>query len=69
MVVSVNLVTFFKALGCVLIKLIRSVVVSYIIWMIWRMRNYAKFQKDILLQSTINTIKGYVRLTDLVGLR
>jgi len=38
-----DLLSFIKSDGSPLVKLIKFVVITFSIWMIWRMRNYARF--------------------------
>ena len=37
--------------------------ITYSIWMIWRMRNHARFQENISICSAIQTVKGFIRVT------
>jgi len=59
-----DLISFIKSDGSPLIKLIKFNVIVFSIWMIWRMRNYARFQDKIDVSMTIFVIKD---LTCLVG--
>jgi len=36
---------------------------TYSLWMIWKVRNYARFQQCISLDTVIHTIKGNIRLS------
>jgi len=58
------LLSFIKSDDSPLVKLIKLVVITFSIWMIWRMRNYARFQDKIEVSRTISVIKD---LTCLVG--
>jgi len=58
------LLSFIKSDGSLLVKLIKLIVISFSIWMIWRMRNYARFQVNIDFSRAIYTIKDF---TCLVG--
>jgi len=42
--------------------LIKLVVITFSIWMIWRMRNYARFQVKIDVSRTISVIKDFTCL-------
>ena len=59
-----NLLSFIKNDGSPLVKLIKLVVLTFSIWMIWRMRNYARFQDKIGVSKPILIIKD---LTCLMG--
>jgi len=48
---------FIKSDGSPLVKLIKLVVITFSIWMIWRMRNYARFQDKIEVSKAISVIK------------
>ena len=52
---------FIKSDGSHLVKLIKLTVIIFSIWMIWRMRNYVRFQDKIMAISVIKD------LTCLVG--
>jgi len=56
--------SFIKSNGSPLVKLIKLVVTTFSIWMIWRMRNYARFQDKIDVSRAISLIKD---LACLVG--
>jgi len=58
------LLSFIKSGGSPLFKLIKLVAINFSIWMIWCMRNYARFQDKIDGSRTISVIKD---LTCLVG--
>jgi len=45
--------SFIKSDGSPLVKLIKLVVITFSIWMIWRMRNYARFQDKIDVSMAI----------------
>jgi len=57
-----NLLYFIKSDGSPLVKLIKLVVITFSIWMIWRMRNYARFQDKIEVSAAISVIKDLTRL-------
>ena len=59
-----DFLSFIKSDGSHLVKLINLVVITFSIWMIWRIRNYARFQDKIDLSRAISVIKD---LTYLVG--
>ena len=59
-----DLLSFIKSDGSPLVKLIKLVVITFSIWMIWSMRNYARFQDKIEVSKAILVIKD---LTCLVG--
>jgi len=59
-----DLHSFIKSDGSSLVKLIKLAVITFSIWMIWRMRNYARFQDKIDVSRAISVIKD---LTCLVG--
>ena len=48
---------FIKSDGSPLVKLIKLAVITFSIWMIWRMRNYARFQDKIAVSRAILVIK------------
>jgi len=58
------ILSFIKSDGSPLVKLIKLVVITFSIWMLWRMRNYARFQDKIEVSRAISIIKD---LTCLVG--
>jgi len=58
------LLSFIKSDGIPLVKLINLVVITFPIWMILRMRNYATFQDKIDVSRAISVVKD---LTCLVG--
>jgi len=59
-----DLLSFIKSDDSPLVKLVKLAVITFSIWMIWRMRNYARFQDKIEVSMTILVIKD---LTCLVG--
>jgi len=59
-----DLFSFIKNNGSSLVKLIKLVVITFSIWMIWRMRNYSRFQDKIDVYRVISVIKDF---TCLVG--
>ena len=59
-----DLLSFIKSDGSPLVKLIKLAVITFSIWMIWRMRNYARFHDKIGVSKAISIIKD---LTCLVG--
>jgi len=59
-----GLLSFIKSDDSPLVKLIKLVVITFSIWMLWRMRNYARFQDKIEVSRAISVIKD---LTCLVG--
>jgi len=52
-----DLLSFIKSDGSLLVKLIKLVVITFSIWMIWRMRNYARFQDKIEVSMAILVLK------------
>jgi len=59
-----DLLSFIKSDDSTFVNLIKLVVITFSIWMIWRMRNYVRFQIKIDLFRAIFTIKDF---TCLVG--
>jgi len=59
-----DLLSFIKSDGSPLVKLIKLAVITFSIWILWRMRNYARFQDKIEVSRAISVIKD---LTCLVG--
>jgi len=59
-----DLLSFIKSDGSLLVKLVKLTVITFYIWMIWRLRNYARFQDKIEVSMAILVIKY---LTCLVG--
>jgi len=59
-----DLLSFIKSDGSPLLKLIKLVVITFSIWMLWRIRNYTRFQDKIEVSTAISVIKD---LTCLVG--
>jgi len=59
-----DLLSFIKSDDSPLVKLIKLVVITFCIWMIWHMKNYARFQDKIVVFRAISIIKD---LTCLVG--
>jgi len=59
-----DLFSFIKSDGSPLDKLIKLAVITFSIWMLWCMRNYARFQDKIEVSRAISVIKD---LTCLVG--
>jgi len=59
-----DLLSFIKSDGSPLVKLVKLVVITFSIWMIWRIKNYARFQDKIEVSRVILVIKD---LTCLVG--
>jgi len=59
-----DLLSFIKSDGSPLVKLIKLVVITFSIWIIWRLMNYARFQVKIEVSKVISVIKD---LTCLVG--
>ena len=57
-----TLISFIKSDGSPLVKLIKLAVITFSIWMIWRMRNYAHFQDKIEVYMAISVIKDLTRL-------
>jgi len=45
-----------------LVNLVRLTTITYSISMIWRMRNHARFQENISIYSTIQTVKGSIKM-------
>ena len=61
---SINdIIDFLMLAGSLLVNLVRLATITYSIWMIWRMSNHARFQKNISICSAIHTIKGFIRMT------
>jgi len=52
-----DLLSFIKTDGSPLVKLIKLVVITFSIWMIWRMRNFARFQDMIEVSRAIQLLK------------
>jgi len=61
-----DILSFIKSDGSHLVKLIKLVVITFSIWMIWHMRKYAIFQDKIGVSKAISVIKN---LTCLVEIR
>jgi len=59
-----DLLSFIKSDGSPLVKLIKLVVITFSIWMIWQMRNYARFQDKIDVSRDISVIKDLTCLVD-----
>ena len=59
-----DLLSFIKSDDSPLVNLIKLAVITFSIWMIWRMRNYARFQVKIDFSRAISVIKD---LNCLVG--
>jgi len=59
-----DLLSFIKSNGSPLVNLIKLVVITFSIWMIWHMRNYARFHVKIDISMAISVIKD---LTCLMG--
>ena len=59
-----DFLSFIKSGGSPLVELLKLVVITFSIWMIWRMRNYARFQDKIDVSRAISVIKD---LTHLAG--
>jgi len=59
-----DLLSFIKHNGSPLLKLIKLVVITFSIWMLWHVRNNARFRDKIEVSRTISVIKD---LTCLVG--
>ena len=55
---------FIKSDGSPLVKLVKLAVITFSIWMIWRMRNYACFQDKIEVYRVILVIKDLTCLVD-----
>jgi len=49
--------------GSPLVNLVRLTTITYYIWMIWRMRNHVGFQEKISIYLTIETVKGFIKIT------
>jgi len=52
-----SILSFSKFSRSPLIKLIRFVAITFSVWMIWRRKNYSRFQQGINTPMTINCIK------------
>jgi len=59
-----DVLSFIKSDGSPLVKFIKLDVITFSIWMIWRMRNFVRFQDKIEISRPISVIK---ELTCLVG--
>jgi len=57
-----DFLSFIKNDGSPLVKLIKLVVINFSIRMIWRMRDYARFQDKIEVSMAISDIKYLTRL-------
>jgi len=57
-----DFLSFIKSDGSPLIKLIKLAVINFSVWMIWHMRNYARFQDKIEVYRAISVIKNLTRL-------
>jgi len=55
-----DLLSLIKSDGSTLVNLIKLVVVTFSIWMIWGMRNYARFQVKIDISRAISVIKDLI---------
>ena len=58
-----DLISFIKSFGSPFKKLIKIVVVSFSVWMIWRRMNYSRFQQEINTHFSIDFIKNYIRMS------
>ena len=54
-----DVLSFIKSDGSPLVKLIKLTVITFSIWMIWRMSNYARFQDKIDVYRAISVIKDF----------
>ena len=52
-----DLFSFIKSDGSPLIKLFKLVVITFSIWMIWRMRNYVRFQDKLMFLGLFQQLK------------
>ena len=52
-----DLLSFIKSDGSPLLKLIKLAMIIFYIWMIWRIRNYVRFQDKIDVSRAISVIK------------
>jgi len=59
-----DLLSFIKSDGSPLVKLIKLVVITFSIWMLWRMRNYAHFKDKIEVFRAISVIKNLTCLVE-----
>ena len=59
-----DLLSFIKSDGSPLVKLIKLVLTTFSIWMIWHMRNYARFQDKIEVSKAISVIKDLTCLVE-----
>jgi len=59
-----DFLSFIKSDGSPLVKLIKLVVITFSIWMIWCMRNYARFQDKIEVSKAILVIKHLTCLVE-----
>jgi len=57
-----NLLSFVKSDGSHLVNLIKLVLITFPIWMIWCTRNYARFHIKIDVSRVISVIKDLTRL-------
>jgi len=58
------MIFFIKSDGSPLLKLIKLVLITFSIWMIWHMRNYARFQDKIEVSRAISVIKDLTCLVE-----
>ena len=60
---SINdIIDFLMLIESPLVNFVRLGTITYSIWMIWRVRNHAKFQENISICSAIQTIKGFIKM-------
>jgi len=61
---SINdIIDFLMLARSLLVNLVKLETVTYSIWMLWRMRNHARFQEKISICSAIYTVKGFITMT------
>ena len=61
---QIRMIFFIKSDGSPLLKLIKLVLITFSIWMIWHMRNYARFQDKIEVSRAISVIKDLTCLVE-----
>jgi len=59
-----DLLYFIKSDGNSLVKLIKLVVITFSIWVIWRMGNYARFKDKIDVYRVISVLKDLTCLVE-----
>jgi len=60
---SINdIIDFLMLSGSPLANLAKLTTITYSIWMIWRMRNHARFQENISICLDIQIVKGLIKM-------